>query len=207
VEPERLALKSAREKYYEDRDVGSTFDNDDMAYQVSQIVEDTMVNWATSRSSIDYASLTVNPQEAAKRHYNLSTAKEPTIGRQDITSVMTSTDDQITQGIVGSIDESLPYRITSEEYSDENVGYDKLSLFYYNEDDVVIDEEEIIQTDIDYTIGWDALKSLDSQSVVWVRNDSISTDYEIVLVEGSYEEIVMGLTNELTPSERRGSGV
>ena len=198
-------LRILQVKYREDRTVRTTLDDSELAGQVETIVAAT--GSYNEKSSIDYSQLQRPDYERAKRNYNLSTASEPTVGRQEVVKpvgAVPPSDEQpeFFNGAVVSVDESLPYLISDIAFSEENVGYDKVNLWYYNVDDVVLDEDEVIVDNIDYTIGWDVFKTLDTQTQAWVRNDAISTDYEIVRVDGSYEELILGLDNTMTPAEK-----
>jgi len=90
-----------------------------------------------------------------------------------------------------SEDRYMPYEITEIEFSEEELSFDKVSLSYYQDDDVLVDEneEEIISVD-DY-IGTDNLNifSKSGKNCMYVRNEKISTDYEIVRVLGSFREL------------------
>ena len=89
--------------------------------------------------------------------------------------------------------ESKPYVISPEEF-DEN-GYKTKTLFYYN-DDVVTDErgKVLSEKSIEKLIGKESLTTFgqyESDSV-FVRNDDLKTDYEILADERNYHEMFMG---------------
>lgn len=81
-----------------------------------------------------------------------------------------------------------PYLITEEEFLNDKNEYDKLSLTYYTFDDTLSDEcDEMV--DIEETISSDIYNQLaDSNEDLYVRNNSIETDFEIMRVEGSFHE-------------------
>lgn len=75
-----------------------------------------------------------------------------------------------------------PYTISQEDFIEGNKYYDKTTLNYY--DDGVLEDEitgELIH-DIDAVIGYDSLTKFGEyeDDVVFVRNERISTDYEVV---------------------------
>jgi len=83
-----------------------------------------------------------------------------------------------------------PYIISEDEFLDGNNEYDKISLTYFIMDDTladdseeVVDIEETISTDIYNMLGDDA-----DDKDLYVRNDDLQTDFEIMKVEGSYSE-------------------
>ena len=75
-----------------------------------------------------------------------------------------------------------PYVIMPDQFVNEHTEFDKTTLMYYS-DDVLVEEmtREII-TDIDSAIGTESLNHFGEfeDDVVYVRNEKISTDYEII---------------------------
>lgn len=91
-----------------------------------------------------------------------------------------------------------PYIIHVTEFYEDMPEFDKLSLMYYTEDGVLADENsEYIPTPTDI-VGLEALSSfgVDSEdaNIVYVRNEPISSDLEVIKVEGSYSELVVGMS-------------
>lgn len=78
-----------------------------------------------------------------------------------------------------------PYVIKPEEF--DTVGYDVISLTYYA-DKVLVDEDDNPIEDIDYLVGEDSLDHFGEyeDDSVFVRNDDLKTDFEILLDEASY---------------------
>lgn len=98
--------------------------------------------------------------------------------------------------------EDLPpiHLITADEFLDATdyfTSYDKISLTYYDGDGVLTDDREEPVNDINKIIGDDATSSfgLDptEPDVVYVRNNRIKTDFEIVRVMDAYTEAVLGI--------------
>lgn len=84
-----------------------------------------------------------------------------------------------------------PHVITFEQFNEEKGDHDKLSLCYYTEGNTLVledGEEEV--TDIEDLVG-DALNHFgygsDDPDVVYVRNEKISIDYEILRQYGRFE--------------------
>lgn len=187
-------------------------------------------NGTLTRSSIDN-----DPYEKAKRDYHKisilkseeETAKDETPEPEgDIEpDTDTDTDDETSDFDDGEcddagqteqdmlnlmkVDRTQPYVITDQQYSEENGHYDKISLYYYRIDDVLTEDNEEIIDDIDSSIGWDALHVLDMQTNVWVRNERIASDYEVIALNSSFAESVHGLhiqplngNHVATPRER-----
>lgn len=82
-----------------------------------------------------------------------------------------------------------PYIISPEEFG-ENPYYDTISLTYYS-DKVLTDEDDIEIEDVDGLIGEDSLNHFGEyeDDSVFVRNDELQTDYEILLDERAYYDI------------------
>lgn len=88
-----------------------------------------------------------------------------------------------------------PYVITFEQFNEEYDRYDKVTMTYYAGDDTLADEYEGIVDDVNNLVG-DALTRFGEGSsdpdIVYVRNDSLEIDYEVIKSEGSYSDIVLG---------------
>ncbi len=81
-----------------------------------------------------------------------------------------------------------PYIISPEEFSDSE--YDVETLHYYR-DGVVADDDNNIIKDVKSTIGDEALNTFGvyEDDVVYVRNDEIKIDFEILLEQDEYTNI------------------
>lgn len=82
-----------------------------------------------------------------------------------------------------------PYIISPEEYGDIDK-YTKLNLTYYSDGTLADDDDEIVD-DIDETVGSDFAKHFGDyeDDSVWVRNDRLKCDYEILRDNRSYKEV------------------
>lgn len=82
-----------------------------------------------------------------------------------------------------------PYVITPEEYGELDE-YETVSLVYYA-DGYLTDEQNIVIEDVDNVVGIDSLTHFGEyeDDSVFVRNDSVETDYEILLDERNYEDV------------------
>ena len=108
-----------------------------------------------------------------------------------------SEDEEISMELLNRRDHITPYVITSEEFSEEKDYYDKLSIYYYNEDDTLADDQEEIIPDVASIIGNDALhcfgKGSHDPEVVFVRNERLASDFEVLRMQQSYQETVVGI--------------
>lgn len=85
-----------------------------------------------------------------------------------------------------------PYVIQAERYGDKD-DYETVTLNYYSEDGVVTydNDDALSKADIHRMIGdhfADAFEK--THYTVYVRNDVLACDYEILLIMGSYEDVL-----------------
>lgn len=90
-----------------------------------------------------------------------------------------------------------PYIIHEEEFLESVEGFSQSSITYYAGDDVLADEREQVIPASDSIVGDDNLKRFGHGSsdprIVHVRNEYLSTDFEILLSDGKYAHEVLGL--------------
>lgn len=100
-----------------------------------------------------------------------------------------------------------PYVIHLDEHTQNEKEYIQTTLTYYEEDDVLADEHDHIIEDKDETVGDHNLLKFGHGSndvnVVYVRNDVIEMDIEVLRSNGSYAEEVHGLKHMDAPPRRR----
>lgn len=89
----------------------------------------------------------------------------------------------------GDVMTDRPYVISPDEFGDYP-DYETISLTYYN-DKVLTDEYNEIVDDIDDLIGEDSLNHFGEyeDDSVFVRNDALKVDYEILLDSANYSDI------------------
>ena len=82
-----------------------------------------------------------------------------------------------------------PYVIRPEELGDQ-IGYDVIELTYYA--DGVVAEEDDVMDDVDEVIGIDSLGHFGQfeEDAVCVRNDRLKCDYQILLDERKYSDVI-----------------
>ena len=95
-----------------------------------------------------------------------------------------------------------PFVISYDEFSDENTEFDKITLRYYEGDDTLVDDREEPIDNVRQTIGPDALNRFGYKShdknIVYVRNERISSDFEIIRDRSDYNETVAGFEKPKT---------
>lgn len=92
--------------------------------------------------------------------------------------------------------EEAPYILNKDEYEQNESGYTQVTLTYYAGDETLCDERDDVIEEQDDTIGLYNLKRFGHWSedarVVYVRNDVKQLEFEILLHDGTYKEIVAG---------------
>lgn len=80
-----------------------------------------------------------------------------------------------------------PYVITPTSFGMECPYYDKVTLVFHEEDGIITEEDGTMVTDVDKLVGWASLDRFGEYepNVVYVRNEKICTDYEIVREYGT----------------------
>lgn len=81
-----------------------------------------------------------------------------------------------------------PYTISPRLFVEDKKYFDKITLEYYEGNDMLIEEISNEPVDIDYAIGRDSLRMFGEfeKDLVYVRNERISTDYEVYHFSGSF---------------------
>lgn len=103
----------------------------------------------------------------------------------------------------------VPYTISFEEFNENADNHEQTTVTYYAMDDTLVDSQDKPIDNTDYTVGDDNLTRFGHGSgdpnVVYVRNDKIDMDFEIIRDHGSYQKQVFGTDPErdLSHSRRR----
>ncbi len=102
------------------------------------------------------------------------------------------------------------YILHHDEFYENETDYEQVQLTYYEGDDTLVDDKDMPVPDEDSVVGEDALTSFGhgskDKNVVFVRNDKLELDIEVVRSNGKYSVEVLGLDdteNELKHSYSR----
>ena len=85
-----------------------------------------------------------------------------------------------------------PHVISPDEFGNQD-GYDEISLTYYSDGTVTDDNDRAMDEDeIEETIGKDSLSHFGEyeEDSVFVRNERLKADYEILMDQRSYADIL-----------------
>lgn len=86
--------------------------------------------------------------------------------------------------------DATPYVIAPEQFAELD-GYDQISLTYYA-DHILADDNDQLLEDVDGTVGFESLTHFGEyeDDSVYVRNDRLKTDYEILRDERKYSDVI-----------------
>jgi len=213
AEEEIESVKKSFEKYRERiKEEKSPTNKDDAKREVDDTQKTKYV--VTNNYPLVRSSLERNPVERAKREYhlgalrnkeniplddeNVETEDEETLTEEDDELAITGEEVVTTHSSTNRV-----YCISGDEYENDCPDYDKLVLYYYVVDDVLCDDKDEIIDDIEDYICYEALGMLSMQTTIWVRNEKLRTDFEVIPINKSYAETNFKFKNEnLTPRER-----
>lgn len=93
-----------------------------------------------------------------------------------------------------------PYVIPVEEFFQDKEDYAKLTITYFEKDDTLVDERNSPIPDVDGTVGARfheqfGYKSSDA-NIVYIRNNRLEADFEVVLDKSSFTETILGIPDE-----------
>lgn len=96
-----------------------------------------------------------------------------------------------------SMDIDMPYVIPPEEFGEFD-DYERIGLTYYA-DQVLTDEDDELVEDIEDTVGFDSLSHFGEyeDDSVFVRNDRLKCDYEILLDQRNYSDVIKRKPHEV----------
>jgi len=108
-------------------------------------------------------------------------------GREEVTVDGMSTDVMIEEEVEFSIEDDNPQIqiISAQQYAGSDSGYEQETLSYY-EDDVLTDKDDEPVAKPEELVGEDALVSFDDEDVVYVRNNNLEIEYEIIRTNKNY---------------------
>lgn len=95
--------------------------------------------------------------------------------------------------------EEAPYIISKAEFFENAPEYTQDTLTYYAGDEVLADQQDQAFEDVDQTVGLNCLRfghRSEDKNVVYIRNDSLDRDFEVLRSEGKYAEEVAGFRSD-----------
>lgn len=110
---------------------------------------------------------------------------------------------------VGDRSDEKPYLISLAEYMEdeavEGLEFEKITITYWEGDDTLMDEREQIIPDVEGVVGSvhltmfgeEIVKYSGDENVVYVRNERLRTDFEIMYESGHYSVTVLGMDPDM----------
>lgn len=79
------------------------------------------------------------------------------------------------------------YVITADQFAHERYGYDKVTLYWW-ELERILSEEDMDILDVPDLLGnnWESKIGTEEKDIVYVRNENLETDYEVVVQHESF---------------------
>lgn len=97
-------------------------------------------------------------------------------------------------------DHIKPYILHQNEFTERQTDFNQVTITYYAIDETLTDEEEEIIINPDTVVGLENLMKFghgaDDFDVLFVRNESLQMEFEICRVNESYEQAVLGLSDD-----------
>lgn len=104
-------------------------------------------------------------------------------------------------------DPRVPYIIHKDEYMEGEPGHEQDTLTYFEKDDVLCDAQDQVIEDQDQMVGLGNLSHFGHGSgdkhVLYIRNEELTLDIELIHSDGSYAEEVHGFLEHSVERMRR----
>lgn len=123
----------------------------------------------------------INYNQFAKEYSGSDDGEEETDdGKED--------EPEVTDYISDTEDARDPYEITEDEYEDDNDSFEKESLYYYRGNYTLVDDSDNVVDveDANTLLGPDWVDRTNNNGIVYIRNEKVGTDYELVINSGVY---------------------
>lgn len=100
-----------------------------------------------------------------------------------------------------------PYHISVDEFMENESDYEQATIMWYDGDGILVDERDERIDDVDSTIGIKHLSYFGRASkeahIVYVRNERIRMDFEIVKSDERYAVAILGMDEDLLDDDGR----
>ncbi len=116
---------------------------------------------------------------------------------QNVFNKSAAGEDDATEDELRRRSEEAPYIVSKREYFESTLEYEQETLTYYTMNNVLCEQDDTVIDDIDDVVGQENLQHFGHHSgdpnVLYIRNDYLEKDYEILLNHQDYTEVVAGL--------------
>lgn len=122
------------------------------------------------------------------------------VERNIFTDAVVDANDFDYEAEVASRDTGAPYVISFDEFNDNELEHQQNTLTYYLRDDTLCDERDSPIDNVNVVVGDDNLVRFGhgskDKNIVYIRNEKLGLDFEIVKSASSYVKDVLGLDDE-----------
>lgn len=151
-------------------------------------------NYARNGGDDDAATLS---DGTAEQDLGVTEVEQPDGGVINVFNEISPTED-LPQYMIEARTPDRPYIITLEEFTEgEN---DADTLTYYEEDGVLADSQDMPVDRVGEDVGEENLNKFgfgsNDSRMLYIRNEKLGMDYEIILHQGSFAEVVHGITKD-----------
>lgn len=91
---------------------------------------------------------------------------------------------------------NVPYIISHQEFLENEGEYEQITVTYFEEDDTLVDSQDEPVREVNNLVGEDNLTRFgygsNDNNIVYVRNDRLEIDLEVIRATGKYTEVVLG---------------
>ena len=141
--------------------------------------------------------VTSSIQESSKKEDDVKEFKTLSDVYDEIVTTAINKDNEVVNNVFDNGDGEVgPYLISGDEFLQDS-SYEKIDLYYYEEDKILTDTKDKIIDNHSKFVG-DALEHFDDvdDDAIFVRNDALLTDYEVLRFPDSYESAILGIDKE-----------
>jgi hypothetical protein len=155
-------------------------------------------DFATPEQAVETLEQQDAAEEAIRRYQGEEDevdAIEKLLEDQDTHAEPESDDDWDYEIELANRTEEAPYIIHLDEFMGHESEYDQCTFTYFEGDDVLADERDGHIDHPERVIGPDNLKfghGSNDKNLVYIRNDNLGLEFEVVLSKGKYVEEVLG---------------
>lgn len=166
-------------EYYEEEDIPVEYDNEEDILVENDI---EMKSETVSGLNINKPNIIDYADKLKKENYTNYSNMEMPLPEAEVAPIKTKEE---------NVDKETPYVISPDDFGEED-GYETISLTYYQKNDLVTDDDDEPVENVDMVVGYESLTHFGEyeDDSVFVRNDRLKADYEILLDDRDYEDVL-----------------
>lgn len=200
--------------------IRAAFRHDDEQKQTEQAVEEEPVEAPEPPTDAETVALVKNYEDMVKTNYNKMSGVKEIVSedRSDVVEIITEGGvrlkiskaelDEMPPEVFEQLNgthkrsEELPFLISRRELEETELGFTKSELTYYLADSVLADDDNDQLEFPELLIGAALLAALphiqdfEESNTVFVRNERLQADYEVMIAHESYHEAILGWTGD-----------